>query len=110
MKQCIREPLKIHRTENRRNLFRHTSQKTFAEDKLCARIFVSSDEKSSRRSLHAESLEAPINDAILAAGINYSWYPETNGQYPVYYVGDICQYLSFTSVDIEFETEGILND
>ena len=48
------EPLKIHRTENRRNLFRHpapagASQKPFAEDKLCARIFVASDEKSSHR-------------------------------------------------------------
>ena len=53
------EPLKIHRTKNRRNLFRHTSQKTFAEDKLCARIFVASDEKSSRRSPHVEYLEAP---------------------------------------------------
>ena len=48
-----------------------------------------------------ENIKQCINDAILAAGINYSWYPETNGKYPVYYVGDICQYLVFESVTID---------
>ena len=56
----IRKPLKIHRTKNQRNLFRHTSQKTFAEDELCARIFVVSDEKSSRCASRAEYLEVTL--------------------------------------------------
>ena len=36
----LREPLKILRTAKRRNLFRHSSQKFFAEDELCVQIFV----------------------------------------------------------------------
>ena len=54
---ALEEPLKIHRAEYRRNLFRHTLQKAFAEDELCARIFVASDEKSSRRFPRAEYVE-----------------------------------------------------
>jgi hypothetical protein len=35
-----RASLKILRTTNRWNLFRHSSQNSFAEDELCTRIFV----------------------------------------------------------------------
>ena len=56
----LREPLNTHRTENQRNLFRHTSQKSFAEDELCARTFASPDEKSSCCFPHAEYSEVPL--------------------------------------------------
>jgi hypothetical protein len=40
MMNYFRASLKILRTTNRWNLFRHSSQNSFAEDELCTRIFV----------------------------------------------------------------------
>lgn len=84
----LREPLNTHRTENQRNLFLHTSQKSFAEDELCARTFASSDEKSSCCSPHAEYSEVPLTcppnhdmnleDNTMNEQINHTDIPDTS--------------------------------